>query len=229
MAPFNNITSPFDKPWDLSLKADQERWLVASTASSDHVRFDVLVATATPFLELLQDKSEYYRWGPLMSVPIDGDGAFDKNSTSLSGGETVMKVNFLTRVDLLTHWTKVSTDHCQCFVQWFNRADDMKLDAPFGEAVDQKVVRLDCSPTDNIGLVRRFKVQLRIIDQLILHVLKNHTPPLLTSPSWPTKMISRSRTRRPVTSFTAVSSCSGRCLKYPSPRPLSRSVISRSS
>ena len=164
MAPFNDITSPFDKPWDLSLKADQERWLVASTASSDHVRFDVLVATATPFLELLQDKSEYYRWGPLMSVPIDGDGAFDKNSTSLSGGETVMKVNFLTRVDLLTHWTKVSTDHCQCFVQWFNRADDMKLDAPFGEAVDQKVVRLDCSPTDNIGLVRRFKVQLRIID-----------------------------------------------------------------
>jgi hypothetical protein len=50
----------------------------------------------------------------------------------------------------------------------------MKLDAPFGEAIGRKVVRLDCSPTDNIGLVRRFKVQLRIIDQLILHVLKNH-------------------------------------------------------
>ena len=50
----------------------------------------------------------------------------------------------------------------------------MKLDAPFGEAVDLKVVRLDCSPTDNIRLVRRYKVQLRIIDQLVLHVLKNH-------------------------------------------------------
>jgi hypothetical protein len=76
MAPFNNITSPFDKPWDFSLKADQERLLVAATASSDHVRFDVSVATATAFLELLQDKSEYYRWGPLMTVPIDGDGVF---------------------------------------------------------------------------------------------------------------------------------------------------------
>ena len=72
-----------------------------------------------------------------MMVPIDGDGAFDKNSTSLSGGKTVMKVNFLTCVDMLTHWTKVSTDHCQRFAQWFNGADDMKLDALFGEAVDR--------------------------------------------------------------------------------------------
>jgi hypothetical protein len=73
MAPFNDITIPFDKPWDLSLKADQERWLVASTASSDHVCFGISVAMATAFLELLQDKSEYYRWGPLMTVPIDGE------------------------------------------------------------------------------------------------------------------------------------------------------------
>ena len=94
------------------------------------------MATATTFLELLQDKSEYYRWGPLMSVPIDGDGLFDKHSTSLSGGEQVMKVNFTTRVDLLTHWTHISTDHCQCFAQWFNGADDMVLNAPFGAAVD---------------------------------------------------------------------------------------------
>ena len=95
MAPFNDIMSPFNKPWYLSLKADQERWLVASTASSDHVRFDVSVATATAFLKLLQDKSEYYRWGPLMTVSINGDGVFDKNSTLLSGGKAVMKVNFL--------------------------------------------------------------------------------------------------------------------------------------
>jgi hypothetical protein len=50
----------------------------------------------------------------------------------------------------------------------------MKLDAPFGKPVDQTVVRLDCSPTDNIRLVCRYKVQLRIINQLVLHVLKNH-------------------------------------------------------
>ncbi len=40
---YNNITSPFNKPWDLSQKADQERWLVASCATTDHVRFDVSV------------------------------------------------------------------------------------------------------------------------------------------------------------------------------------------
>ncbi len=27
---YNDITSPFDKTWDLSQKADQECWLVAS-------------------------------------------------------------------------------------------------------------------------------------------------------------------------------------------------------
>ena len=41
---YNCIISPFDKYWDLSQKADQERWLVASKAASDHV-FDVSVAT----------------------------------------------------------------------------------------------------------------------------------------------------------------------------------------
>jgi len=109
-----------------------------------------------------------------MTVPIDGDGVFNKNSISLSSGKTVMKVNFLTCIDMLMHWTKVSTDHCQNFAQWFNGADNMKLDAPFGEAVDRKIIRLDCSPTDNIGLMRHYKVQLRIIDQLVFLVLNNH-------------------------------------------------------
>ncbi len=112
---FNDITSTFIKPWDLSLKADLERWLVALTASSDHLCFDVLVATATAFLELLQDKSEYYCWGPLMSVPINGDGLSNKTPTTLSGGEKVMDVNMRTRVDLLTHWTTVSTKHVPAF------------------------------------------------------------------------------------------------------------------
>ena len=99
---FNNITSPFKKCWDLSLKADQERWLIALTASCNHVRFDLLVATAAMSLELVQDKSGYYCWGPLMSVPIDSNGTFDKNVSKLASGEEVMKVNFGTCVDLLT-------------------------------------------------------------------------------------------------------------------------------
>ncbi len=58
---YNNITSPFDKPWDLSQKVDQEHWLVASKAASDHVRFNISVATAKTFLlKLLKDRSEYY-------------------------------------------------------------------------------------------------------------------------------------------------------------------------
>ena len=50
---FTDIMSPFNKPWDLSLKADQEPWLVVLNASSDHVRFDVSVASAMAVLELL--------------------------------------------------------------------------------------------------------------------------------------------------------------------------------
>ena len=92
MSVFNDITSPFKKPWDLSLKADQECWLVGSTASSNHVRFNVLVATPTTFLELVQCKSKYYCWGPLMSVPIESDGTFDKNVFKLTSGEEVTKV-----------------------------------------------------------------------------------------------------------------------------------------
>jgi hypothetical protein len=73
---YNDITSPFDKPWDLSQKADQERWLVASRAVTDHVRFDVSVATADTFMELLKDKSKYFCWNLLMSVPLEGDGTY---------------------------------------------------------------------------------------------------------------------------------------------------------
>jgi hypothetical protein len=57
MAPtqsFNYIISPFDKIWDLSQKANQEHRLVASKAASDHVCFDISVATAEQFLKLLK-------------------------------------------------------------------------------------------------------------------------------------------------------------------------------
>ena len=54
---YNNITSPFDKPWDLSLKANQVRWIAATEVYKDHKRFDVSAATAHAFIELVQDKS----------------------------------------------------------------------------------------------------------------------------------------------------------------------------
>ncbi len=101
---FNCIISPFNKHWDLSLKADQECWLVASKAASDHVRFDIFVATAEQFLELLKDKSEYYRWDLLMSVQTKGDGSFDQNKDRLANGDETMKVTITRRVNLLNLW-----------------------------------------------------------------------------------------------------------------------------
>jgi hypothetical protein len=38
----------------------------------------------------------------------------------------------------------------------------------------RRVIAFDCNDAKNKSLVYRYKVQLRIIDQLILHVLKNH-------------------------------------------------------
>ncbi len=172
---YNNITSPFNKPWDLSQKADQECWLVNSQSASDHVHFDISVATAKRFLELLKGKSDYYRWGPLMTVPISGNGAFDGTMAKLTNGEDTMKINFDDKHHLLTQWTKVPTAKCQQFVQWYNRDDSIRLDFPFkADPTKRKVLALNCNGKDNKGIVHHHKVQLRIIDQLILHILKNH-------------------------------------------------------
>jgi hypothetical protein len=172
---YNNTTSPFNKPWDLSQKANQERWLVASKAASDHVCFDISVITAKAFSELLKDKSEYYCWGPFITLPTNGDGLFDGAKAKLANGEVAMKIEFGTKVHLLTQWTKVSTSECQQFVQWFNGDDSVFLSSPFEiDPMKCKVVALNCNEDNNKGLVCRNKVQLRIIDQLILHILKNH-------------------------------------------------------
>ena len=172
---YNCIISPFDKFWDLSQKSAQEHWLVASKAASDNSCFDVSVATAEQFLELLKDKSEYFWWGLIMSVPIVGDGSFDGSKDKLANGEETMKVAIIDRVNLLTHWTKVPTVKCQQLAQWYNGANSVLLTNAFEEdPTKRKVVALDCNKDNNKGLARRHKIQLRIIDQLILHVLKNH-------------------------------------------------------
>ncbi len=153
---YNNITSPFDKPWDFSQKADQERWQVASNAASNHICFDISVMTAEMLLELLKDKSKYCCWGSLMSVPINGTSAYDDKSDKLANSDEAMKVAFGTRAHLLTQWTKVTTVKCQQFAQWFNSNDLVKFDAPFQTDVTQrKVVALDCNTKNNYGLVRQ--------------------------------------------------------------------------
>ncbi len=110
-----------------------------------------------------------------MSVPTKGDGPFDQNKDRLANGDNTMKVTITRRVNLLMQWTKVSTAKCQQFAQWYNGANDVLLTNPFQQDSAQcKVVALICNEDNNKGLVRRHKVQLRIINQLILHVLKNH-------------------------------------------------------
>ncbi len=114
---YNNITSPFDKPWDLSQKADQEHWLVASRAATDHVRFNVAVATTKMFMKLLKDKSKYFCWNLLMSVPLEGDGSYNNTANTLANDNVTMKANLKNHINLLTQWTKVSTKRCQQFAQ----------------------------------------------------------------------------------------------------------------
>ena len=154
MTSFNCIISPFNKFWDLSQKSDQEHWFIASKAASNHVRFDVSVTTAEQFLELLKDKSEYFWWGLLMSVPIAGDGLFDGTKDKLANGEETTKMAITDRVNLLTHWTKVPTVKCQQFAQWYNGADSILLtDAIKEDPTKRKVVALDCNEDNNKGLV----------------------------------------------------------------------------
>jgi hypothetical protein len=80
---YNDITSPFDKPCDLSQKADQECWIITSKAASNQVCFNVSVATAKTFMELLKDKSKYYCWSLLMSDPLNGNGIYNATSNQL--------------------------------------------------------------------------------------------------------------------------------------------------
>ncbi len=143
---YNDITSLFEKPWDLSQKADQECWLVASTAASNHTCFNISVATAKTFMELLKDKNDYYCWSPLMSVPLDGNSTYVNTSNQLGNGDVAMKVDLKNCVNLMTQWTKVTTLKCQQFTQWYNGADSMTLDIPFeSNPTLCKVITLDCN------------------------------------------------------------------------------------
>ena len=110
-----------------------------------------------------------------MSVPIVGDGSFAGTKDKLANSEETMKVEFTEKVNLLTHWTKVPTAKCQQFAQWYNGDDIVLLSEVFEmDPANCKVVALDCNDNSNKRLIRHYKIQLCIIDQLILHVLKNH-------------------------------------------------------
>jgi hypothetical protein len=111
-----------------------------------------------------------------MTIPNDSNGgSFKGTKAKLTNGKGVMKIKFGTKIHLLMQWMKVSTAKWQQFAQWYNGDDSILLSSPFKpDPTKCKVVTLNCNKDNNKELVGRHKVQLRIIDQLILHVLKNH-------------------------------------------------------
>jgi hypothetical protein len=102
-----------------------------------------------------------------MCVTVKGNGHFDSTMNTLAKGKPL-------RHDLLTRWTLVLVKACKHFAKWFNGNNTMWLDMPFADHTTQKVVSLDCKAAGNVGHVCCYKVQLRIINQLVLYVLKNH-------------------------------------------------------
>ena len=94
--------------------------------------------------------------------------------TTLANGVTVMDANFTKRVPLLINYTEVTLEHVQQFAQWYNGDDAQRLDAPFGNYGARKVITLDPNANGNVGLVRRYKLQLRIISKLALLTLRSH-------------------------------------------------------
>jgi hypothetical protein len=142
---------------------------------TDHVCFDVSIGTAKTSMDFLKDKRKYFCWNLLMSVPLEGDGTYNNTANTLANGDVTMKVNLRNCVNLLTQWTKVSTKRCQQFAQWFNGGNMVKPDDKFKSNPKlRRVIALNCNDAANKGLVHHHKVQPRIINQLIFHVLTNH-------------------------------------------------------
>ena len=107
-----------------------------------------------------------------MHVPIVDDGSFDGTKDKLANGKETMKLKVTEKNNLLMQWTRVSMAKCQQFAQWYNKGDSVLLtDAFEADPASRKVVALDCNNNSNKGLVCRYKIQLRIVDQMILHVL----------------------------------------------------------
>jgi hypothetical protein len=171
---YNDITDLNDKPWDLSTHADQARWVVASLADSDHKRIDVSVNTALLLMDLFEDKAFFFGWEQLVSVSLSGDGLFGPASATLSNGKPVMSVNITARANVLRQWTSVSLLACQRYAQWFYGSNTQQLDAPFAPPDNRLVVAINPNAPNNLGLVRHYKIQLRILDKLFLLTIRNH-------------------------------------------------------
>jgi hypothetical protein len=171
---YNNITDLNDKPWDLSTRPDQACWVVASSANSNHKCIDVSVNTTVLLMDLFKDKAFFFGWEQPVNVPLSGNGLFGPASATLSNGEPVMSVNITAQANVIRQWTSVLLLACQRYAQWFYGGDTQQLDAPFASPDNCLVVAIDLNAPDNLRLVRRYKIQLRILDKLVLLTIRNH-------------------------------------------------------
>jgi hypothetical protein len=143
-------------------------------ADSDHKHINVSVNTALLLMDLFEDKAFFFGWEQLISVPISSDGLFGPASATLSNGELVMSVNITARSNILRQWTSIPLLACQCYVQWFYGGNAQRLDVPFAPPNACLVVAIDPNAPDNFGLVHRYKIQLCILDKLVLLTIRNH-------------------------------------------------------
>ncbi len=171
---YNNIMDLNEKPWDLSTRADQARWVVALLADSDHKRFDVSVNTALLLMDLFEYKAFFFGWEQLVSVPLSGDCLFGPASATLTNGEPVMSVNITAQANVLCQWTSILLLACQRYAQWFYGGDTQQLDASFAPPDNRLVIAINPNAPNNHGLVRCYKIQLCILDKLVLLTIRNH-------------------------------------------------------
>ncbi len=171
---YHDITDLNNKPWDFLTRADQARWVIASSADTNHKRIDVSVNTALLLMDLFEDKAFFFGWEQLVSVPLSGNGLFGPASATLSNGKPVMSVNITAQANVLCQWMSVLLLACQHYPQWFYGGDTQQLDAPFAPPDNRLVVAIDPNAPDNLGLVGCYKIQLCILDKLILLTIRNH-------------------------------------------------------
>ncbi len=143
-------------------------------ADSDHKRIDVSVNTALLLMDLFEDKAFFFGWEQLVSIPLSGNGLFGPASATLSNGKPVMSVNITARANVLRQWTSVLLLACQRNAQWFYGRDTQQLDAPFAPPDNRLVVAINPNALDNLGLLCRYEIQLRILDKLVLLTIRNH-------------------------------------------------------
>jgi hypothetical protein len=125
-------------------------------------------------MDLFEDKAFFFGWEQLVSVPLSGNGLFGPASATLSNGEPVMSVNITAQANVLRQWTSVSLPACQRYAQWFYGGDTQQLNAPFAPPENRLVIAIDPNAPNNLGLVCCYKIQLRILDKLVLLTIRNH-------------------------------------------------------